>query len=245
MPSSTRSRRRKPQPSRSRCEVRRRWRRPPRPRGRPRAAPAVAQASTQRGRRRSSRRRRAARWPAPTPRRARRRGRRRAWTPSARPSSAGRWRAPSARRPSCDQRRDHRVLGRRRPGRAARRPRPPAPGAGRERQQAGVVQQRDRADHQHRGEVAGDRDPAGADPVDDRSAEHLDQHQRQHLGERDQAGLRRRCRSWSARSNGSATIETRVPVQRERLGGQPAVERACSRLAPATSAEHARAAGTR
>ncbi len=36
-----------------------------------------------------------------------------------------------------------------------------------------------------------DRHPARADPVDDRAAEHLEHHQRQHLRDRDEAGLLR------------------------------------------------------
>ena len=64
----------------------------------------------------------------------------------------------------------------------------------RERQLAGEVQQRDQPDHHHAQQVAGDRDAAGAEPVDQRPGQCLDHDQRQQLGEGDQAGLGGRAR---------------------------------------------------
>ena len=61
-------------------------------------------------------------------------------------------------------------------------------------------------------EVAGDGDAAGADPVDDRPAEHLQQHQRHQLG-----AARPGRSAWAlpvvvSTNHGIAIIETRVPV---------------------------------
>ena len=62
----------------------------------------------------------------------------------------------------------------------------------REGQGTGEVEQRDHPDHHHAQQVAGDRDPARPQTVDQRSGECLDDDQRQQLGEGDQAGLGRR-----------------------------------------------------